>query len=535
LIQARNAVAINWGGRLGRALRRPAAAALLCALGCALAAEPAGAGGTITVAVYDDPASLNPLSAASGSASLIASFIANGLTRVDGDGSIAPDIAAGWDVSADGLSWTFRLREGVRFSDGSECTADDVLASFTPSPEPMPANASPLAGLVKGYAVRGKRDFIIELREPYALLPDLCTRPIMPARLARGGPEGMAEADARPVGTGPFRLASREPGRVALEAFPGCFAGRPRLDRIVFTVFPDQKKAWTALMRGQVDLVLDIDQEDAEAVRGDPRLRLVECMDLFCYSVLFNTRDPLLREPGVRQALSAAIDREDLIAKALHGAGTATTGPFVPGTWVYNADPSLQRFDLARARELLDAEGWADRDGDLVRERGAAELCLTLLIDDSDAQKRDVARRLQWQLLQAGVRMDVEPLPLGQLVSERLLPGSFQAALIQMSSFANPDLLAATFWDSGSIGAYNLCAYANPQVDRLIREGRGVPITSARAEIYRRIHAILAQDAPAAFLYFKKRFIALSARLRGMSPGAATVFGTPPGAWYVGQ
>jgi peptide/nickel transport system substrate-binding protein len=356
------------------------------------------------------------------------------------------------------------------------------------------------------------------MKKPSGLLPSMLSRGIAPKRLLQAGEAAEAEFARKPVGAGPFKLVEWKKGQLIFDANPLYYAGRPRLDRIIFRQFADPKKAWTSLMQGETDLVIDIDHEDFAVIEGDPRFSTVEYMDTFCHTLLFNLKDPLFSQPRIRQAISSAIDRADLIAKALQGEGIGTTGPFKPGSWAYNDDPTLQAFDPARARKILGDLGWKDVNGDWVLEKDGAQLKFTALIDKEDKLKEAVAKRLQWQLLQVGVRMDVEVIPLQDLLQTRLGPGAFQATIIQFNATGDPGSSMRVFWHSASIGMSNLSSYRNPEADRLIDLAITTSDFNARKPMYHRIHELIANDVPAVFLYYKKRYNALSSRFH--LPGA---------------
>jgi peptide/nickel transport system substrate-binding protein len=186
-----------------------------------------------------------------------------------------------------------------------------------------------------------------------------------------------------------------------------------------------------------------------------------------------------------------------------------------------------------KSAKILKDLGWKDSNGDWILEKDGKDLEFTVLIDDNDPLKVATTRRLQWQLLQAGIRMKVEVLPLAEFVQERLLPGKFQAAIVQENTYDNPDTMASTLWDSSAIGALNIGSYKNPEVDRLIALGRAAIDQKKKAGIYQQIHKLISNDVPAVFLYFKKRYTAASARLGGFTAGQSGQFGASMGSWFV--
>jgi len=515
-------------------LRRILPGLLLLLIAGAAYSDLSPNGGTLVLAYYDEPASLNPLFAPEGFANVIINCLTDGLVTFSGGSAPGPGLAESWDISPDGMSWTFYLRKGVHFSDGTTVTADDVQFTYEKGFDQKYGNRfTDFAQVVKSFRADGPDVFRITLRSPYRLLPSLLGRPIVPAHLLRDAGSADAKLGRHPIGSGPFVLSDWAPGRITLDANPGYFMGRPRIGRVIFKLFPDNKKAWVSLLQGQVDVVPDVDYDDYALIKDDARFRGYEFLDNFCSSLLFNTRDPLFRERGTRQAIAMAIDRKDLVDTVLHGRGLAASGPFKPGTWPYNPDPLLQAYDPRRAARILSAMGWRDSNKDMVLDREGRDLRFTVLECAEDRSKGALARRLQWQLLQIGVRMDVVVLPLHELVEKRMPAGDFQAALLPLNMFTDPDLSASLFWHSASVGGWNVTGYRNRNVDRLIEKGKTASDFDDRKNIYREMFALIATDAPAAFLYFDTRYTAASARLRGITPQQISSLGGRMHNWYL--
>jgi peptide/nickel transport system substrate-binding protein len=505
-------------------------------IGIALAAwaEKIPEGGTITIAVYDDPAVLNPLYAPEGAANVIINFFTDSLLLCTPDGVVIPDLAESWEVSPDGLTWTFHLRRGVRFTDGSECTAEDVAFTYQEGSDPKYGlrNAD-FAQVASGVHAEDRYTFQVFLRKPYGLLPAVLGRGIVPAHSFRGDKAAEAAFDRHPIGTGPFELGTWEPGRLVFEANTDYFMGRPHLDRVIFTVFEDDKKSWVSLTQGTTDLVAQVDYEDYLLMKNDARFATHSFLDDFCSSLLLNNRDPLFSSRRMRQAVSAAIDRRDLIDTVLAGRGMPANGPFKPGTWACNPDLSLQAFDPAKASRILSELGWKDTNGDLILDMDGVALRFTTLIYQGDRLEEAAAKRLQWQLLQVGIRMDVEALPVQDLIEKRMPHGAFQAALVPFNTYSDPDFPASRFWASASIGSWNVTGYSNREVDRLIDEGRRTTDVGVRAPIYQKMFALIADDAPAAFLYYRNKYTAAISRLKGIEPFGISFSGIFAASWYL--
>jgi ABC-type transport system substrate-binding protein len=157
------------------------------------------------------------------------------------------------------------------------------------------------------------------LTSPYARFADYVQLGIVPASAVKGSDSERKDYDLHPVGTGPFKLSSWTKDQIVLDANMQHFAGRPHLDRVIFRYFPNQKAAWTGLMQGDVDLVLDVDTDDSNVIKADPRFKVYEYLDTFCYMLVFNLKDPVFADKRMRQAVSYAPFR---------AAGCPQPGPF---------------------------------------------------------------------------------------------------------------------------------------------------------------------------------------------------------------
>jgi peptide/nickel transport system substrate-binding protein len=279
---------------------------------------------------------------------------------------------------------------------------------------------------------------------------------------------------------------------------------------VIVEQYPDQSRAWSALMQGEVDVVMDLELEDYRVLENDARFRTHSYLEVFYHTLLFNLQDPLFASADMRRAVDLAVDRRDLIDHALNGWAVETTGPFRPGTWPYDPEVPQSRYDPAQADRILADLGWADTDGDLILDK----------------------RGIKWHLFQVGIRVEVESLSPAELFEERLFQGNFQAVLLQFNAGADPDKFTRLFWHSENIGSSNLGAYGNSEVDRLIEVGRTSLDTEERRRLYRRIHALIALDHPVVFLYVRKIFFATSARLEGINT-APELFYQSIKDWYI--
>ena len=481
-------------------------------------------GNTLVLSSITQPETLDPLEAENTVGVHVLEMIFSSLVQYGEGWEPVPALAKSWDVSDDGRVWTFYLREGVLFHDGTELTAADVVSTYEVLADPE--SGSPFASLygrIESFDASDPYLFKVFLTEPFGPLLFSMNSAIVPARFLRNQ-ESREELALHPVGSGPFRVESRNEKELTLSAFPGYFEGKPHLDRVIIRFYPEPTSAWSALMRGDVDAVSDLNFEDYRIIEQDPRFRTYEYFSNFYYTVLFNTEDPLFEDPRLRRAVSLVIDREDLIETVLEGWGRATTGPFRPESWPYNPRVEYQSFDPQMAVAILEELGWVDSDGDLVREKGDEELILNMVLDEGDTMKGDLVRRLRWQLIQAGIGLEVSVLTLNEMIRERLIPGEYQSALLQFNAGIDPDSGLSVFWHSDNIGRGNLARYGSDETDKLISLGRRTSLPEERVPIYQNIHEKLAGDCPAAFLFFHTGFAGVNSRFQGVTMSPALLY-----------
>ncbi len=327
-------------------------------------------------------------------------------------------LAAGWDVSDDGLEWRFHLRPGLRFHSGDRCDAAAVLAAL----EHLRWHAQPGRQLwywdpVDTVTALDDRTLSFRLHHPYSRLPSLLwgthTAVYNEARRAADDQgSGRDFAD----GTGPFRLVSWSPERIVAEAwsdYPGAPAaflerGRGALERIEWISILDERERLAALERGELDCLHGPPLAEVERLSADGRFTVFRHPQP---SGMYLSLDWRRSELGfadlrVRRAISLAVDRGALVASALHGCGTPAFGPLPPGDEFYDASVDRSgRHDPVEAGRLLDEAGWA-RDADGVRRRDGVPLECECVIQDDPVFQR-VAKPLVEQLARVGVRLSL--------------------------------------------------------------------------------------------------------------------------------
>ena len=280
-------------------------------LGQVLAAVPKR-GGTLRISVDQAVTKLNPLQTRVNCEYLVAELLYSGLTRLGPTMMAEPDLAHSWSYSADLTEWTFNLREGVVFHDGTPCTAADVVASFEAILDPKTASpALQNVGPIASVTAKDKATAVFKLSAPFADLPvtlAYTNAKIVPAAIAKSG---LARLDQQAIGTGPFKLVSFEPERLVVVARNEAFydKDRPYLDRVEVVVYPDTTAEGSALISGDTDLMMSVQPTEYARLKGSDGVRALRVPSgQFCNVILGCNQKPF-DDVRVRKALAATIDR----------------------------------------------------------------------------------------------------------------------------------------------------------------------------------------------------------------------------------
>lgn len=457
--------------------------------------------------------------------------------RYDAELNPLPALAERWDtvrVTADTLQLTFHLRRDVRWHDGAPVTAEDVAFTFERTKDPR--TASPHAEMVRRYSPTVERIDSFTVRFRVRASPDFLllwmTRPPVPAHLLRDAPPEELSRHPfgrRPVGNGPFRFVRHVPDQEwVFEAnldYPEALGGRPYLDRIVFRAVPDATARITELLSGSGD-VTAAPYVQAAQLDASPRVRVLAVSDGTWEYISWNLRHPLFRDPRVRRALTLALDREAIAEAVVLGHGKAGRTTVTPIHWAYDeADPALTLpYDPARARRLLAAAGWDDRDGDgVVEDSSGRPFRFALKTPAGLPTFNEAAVIAQAHLRAVGVHAVLQQVELNTLIDQ--LVGRVSAGGAREREFE----AVVLGWVDGAFGkddAHILhtrsmeepngqAGYSNARVDWLI-DTLGVALgRDATRPLWREYQRILAEEQPYTVLYYPDALYAVRERLQG--------------------
>ncbi|MBN2331766.1 MAG: peptide-binding protein [Deltaproteobacteria bacterium] len=485
-------------------------------------------GDTIVVGSIGDASNLIPLLASDSPSHQIAGYIYNGLVRYDKNLKLEGELAESWEISADGLTITFHLRRDVHWHDGSPFTADDVLFTYRTIIDPKTPTA--YAGdfeQVKEARVLDPYTFQVTYAVPFAPALSSWGLAILPKHLLEGQDITKSPLSRQPVGTGPFCFSQWLGGeKIELVANHDYFEGRPYIDRYRYRIIPDTATMFLELKAGNLDwmgltpIQYDRQTDGKKFAEQFNKYRYLS----FSYTYLgYNLLNPLFQDKRVRQALSYAINKQEIIDGVLLGYGQVATGPYKPDTWFYHVPEKTYLYDPEKAKKLLQDAGWTDRDNDGLLDKDGRPFSFTLMTNQGNALRAQAAVIIQRRLQEIGIEMKIRIIEWSAFINEFIDKKKFEAVILGWTTGQDPDIY--DIWHSSKTDAkeLNFISFTNPEVDLLLEKGRHTFDQQERQQYYARFQEILAEEQPYTFLYVPESLPIIASRFHGVEPAPAGI------------
>ena len=458
-------------------------------------------GGTLTTIVNPEPPVLHIGINNQGPTLVVGGKIFQGLLRYDSKLAPMPELAKSWEVSADGLEYTFHLQEKVKFHDGRPMTADDVVFSIMKFHMELSPRARGVFGRIKdGIAVNPTTvKFVLSAPfEPFLLMFDNTVSAIVPKHLFEGTDFRQSPAVAKPIGTGPFKVAEWQRGNfIRLERFDEYWKpGQPYLDAIIYRVVPDSQSRRLALESGQVLLTQgsDIEPFDVPQMRARPNLE-VQTTGWEYFGPLmwmdFNHRVKPLDDVRVRRALTMAVNRDFIAQRLWFGIGKPATGPFHSATRFYDGSAKVPGYDVNAAKALLDEAGLKPNG------QGVRFSIKHLSLPYGEVFTR-LGEYLKQSFRQVGVDLQLESVDVGTW-SQRTANWDFDTTINYLYQYGDPTLGVERSYVSSNIQKIlftNTAGYSNPKVDELFAAARTGATEADRRTAFSAVQKILVDEVP---------------------------------------
>jgi peptide/nickel transport system substrate-binding protein len=479
-------------------------------------------GDTIITASIGEPSNLIPVLSSDSPSHEVASYVYNGLVKYDKEINIVGDLAESWEVAKDNLTITFKLRKGVKWHDGKPFTAHDVLFTYkvTIDPKTPTAYAADFL-LVKEAKVLDDYTFRVTYHKPFSQALISWGSAILPRHLLEGKNITTSPLGRRPIGTGPYLFKEWIPGdRIVLTANPEYFEGRPYVSRYIMRIIPDSATMFLELKRYSIDMM---GLTPLQAVRQTDYAKFHREFNKFKYLAFaytylgYNLKHQHFRDKRVRQAMTYAINKTEIVDGILLGQGVGATGPFKPDMWAHNPKVREYEYSKEKALALLEEAGFTRKSGGPLTKNGVP-FEFTILVNQGNTVRIQCAELIQRRLAEIGIDVKIRVVEWASFVNEFIDKRNFEAVILGWTIPQDPDMY--DIWHSSRQGLkeLNFISFSNPEVDELVVKARHTLDREERKRYYWRVQEILAEEQPYTFLFVPYANLAIHKRFKGIEP-----------------
>lgn len=444
-------------------------------------------------------------------------------------------------VSADGLNWRVKLRDDVKWHDGTPFTAKDVKFTLELQADPD-FRALRRVGheLVRNVQIVNDHELTWEMAEPFAPYHSILSWTFMTPEHILGQAEDPNTSDFNnnPVGTGAFTFVERVPGNyIKIAGNPDYWGEGPHLETVIFRYIPDMTVLYTQFRTGDIDVIgLQGVQPDRyeQAKKLDGKVIVVapgasvECIG-------FNLGRPQFKERAVRLALAHALDKQTIIDALYYGIPTPTETFLASQSYYYNGDLPTREYSLEKAAQILDEAGWVP-GSDGVRAKDGVRLAFSMSTTAGNSVREQAQQFIQQSFAEIGVEMEIKNLPPAVMWGDYWMQSEYDTVMVGATFTTGPDPDSSNFIASGSINVQggtgeNTWQYSNPEVDALLEKGGKTFVAEERREIYRKVSELVYEDIPFVPIFQYANLRGHKANMEGFQPNVNVRIET----WNVNQ
>jgi len=487
-------------------------------------------GGTAVIGSISDIPDVNPLTSTETLAAEVQQNILF-LPLIDYDENFepVPALARSWEVNPDTTLLTFHLRDDVFWHDGVKTTAHDLALAYERATDPQTGfpNTAFWTHYGRGEAV-DSFTFRVEMRPHAEFMDPWRTFSAVPAHVLGDVPPAQIRqhpfSTRQPLGNGPFRFVSREPGQSwtfeANPAFPADLGGRPYLDRIVYRAIPEPATLLTELLTGRIDFLVAPPPEQGQRIESDPNTRLINYMDRSFVLIGWNQRRAPFDDVRVRRALTMALNRKGTVDAILYGRGALGNSTVPPFFWQYDPEAGADlAFDPDGALDLLAEAGWNRGDDGMLRDAQGRPFSFTLSTNRGNQVRAEIAEIAQADLSRIGVDVRIQILEWQTLLERINTPArrEFDAVLIGWRTefrIDDTDLFHCGKRDE----PFQWVGHCDPELDALMDTLPTISDREAALPLWRAYQRRVAESQPYTFVYFQERLHGIHNRLRNVEP-----------------
>ncbi len=467
---------------------------------------------TLHLSISSNPSRLNPLIATDSASSQIADWVFDALITYNKDGKIKPSLAESYRF-IDETTLLFNLRKDVVWSDGVAFTAKDVV--FTYKLITSPKIYTPYTSQFRYVkSVKAIDDYKVEVtyKEPYFKALETWFTSIVPKHILENEKDIMTSRfNQHPIGTGKYTLEGFEVSKdIIMHANAHYFEHKPNIDTLIYHFIPDPATEFLMLKSYKLDVgslsPLQIERQIDENFKN--HFNIFEKISQSYTYMGFNLENPKFKDPRVRQAISLAIDRKEMVDILFFGHGEVCNGPFMPGTFAFNKAVKSPMQNLEKAKALLKEAGYDAK----------RPLRFEIVTNSNNKIRVYATQIIQHQLKKVGVEVAIRAMEWQAFLNTVVTPKKFEAIVLGWSLGLMPDAYSIWHSESDRKGGFNLVHFKDKEVDRLIKEGEKTIDREKLGEIYREIFARIVSQNPYLFLYIPNSITVVNKEIKHVSP-----------------
>ena len=492
-------------------------------------------GGTLTEGIIGTPRFINPLLAITNADRDLTTLIYSGLLKATPEGKLIPDLAKNFDISDDGLVYTFNLKDNIYFHDGVPVTTDDIEFTIKLSQDSI--IKSQKRANWDGITVKKINDKKIEfiLNTPYSPFLENTTLGILPKHIwNKIEPEQFAfsQFNIEPIGSGPYKIDTIKRNssgileEYTLKSFKKYALGEPYISKLKINFSPNEEVLINNYEKGNVESINSVSPEKTKKIAKEgARIEKTPLPRIF--GVFLNqNQNEIFTDIAVRKALNKAVDREKIVKEVLDGYGVVLNSPIPPSSKYFDRTAEINPFNLKEATSTLEKNGWKINKKTNIREKKIKKgtVPLSFTISTSDAPELKLIANLlkeNWEKLGADVKVKI--FEIGDLNQNVIRPREYDALLFGEVIGRDMDLFA--FWHSSQRNdpGLNIALYANITTDKLLEEVRTTNNEEKRLKKYKEFQSEILKDIPVIFIYSPEFIYIIPEKIKNFSLGQITM------------
>ncbi|MPQ43715.1 ABC transporter substrate-binding protein [Clostridium tarantellae] len=486
---------------------------------------------TLVIGIDAPEEVFNPLYAESAYDVYVKNSLFEGMITVDGEGKPVPELAENYEISEDGLTYTFKLKEGLKFSDGSPLTTEDVAFTLTVLADPNYdgvmdiVNATPIKGAkaykegkaseIEGIKVVDDKNISITLDKPtasaiYDFGVGILSKAYYGKEYKQGNVDYIKTLHTKPMGAGSYKFVSSKAGQeVVLEANENYFQGKPKIPNLIYKVTSADTRM-QMLQTGEIDMdMITVNKDNVD------KLATAGFLDMHIFPtngygyIGMNHKDKKYMDPKVRQALTYGLNRKEITDAVFTGYADVINVPQSKVSWAYESGKNTYDYNAEKAEELLDEAGWV-KGSDGIREKDGEKFTIKFTASTPNEVNEAIIPIAQANFEQIGIKFEAEQMDFNA-VRQKVEKGEADMYFMAWGLTADPDPTNVF----GTKGAQNRNGYSNTKVDELMEKGLRETDMNKRKEIYKELYTILNEDLPYIFLYQRRDMWAVNSRVKG--------------------